>query len=301
MIPYYTFDNIGGAWDTLVARTVDCGEEYSPRGMKTLELQNVAYEYEGPYQYTFNNPIRKANPIYHIVELFYYLNGRDDGLRGEYINNVENYSNPLTNRHDGSYGRAFYEGLPRVIMQLQKDRDTRRAVIGVINTNHILNPESKDVPCNDLFGWRIRDDRLDMNVVTRSQDLYIGWIYNTLGFQLLHMMLAKALDLEVGTYGHYIFSLHLYEKDVEKAKSSIGKTELDTHKPELVDYSPKKMFSNIRLINTMLEFPAYFGKGYNDFEEDIYQAIRLYKKLDNPKDIKSLGLYTSWVINCLSE
>ena len=288
------YHTIVDAWDSLVTLVTKVGYEVSPRGIDTLEVNNIAYEYvKGEAQYTFNNPVRKANPVYHIVELFYYLNGRNDGLRGNYIKNAEDYVNPLNNRHDGSYGPAFYYGLPNVIMQLQKDPNTRRAVISTLRVDHIQNLDSKDVPCNDLFGWRIRDDCLDMNVVTRSQDLYIGWIYNTLGFQLLHRMLAKALSLEVGVYGHYIFSLHLYKKNVEKALQSLGETIEDKSKPEIVDYSPMKMFEDIRIMNSVLEFPALHGSQYSDFRDDLVRAIKLYTGYGHSK--LSTGLYSRWI------
>jgi thymidylate synthase len=294
------YKSISEAWDSLVTSVAKHGEHVYPRGMATLELSNIAYEYvSGNYlEYVFNNPIRKANPVYHIVELFYYLNGRNDNLRGNYIKNAEEYANPITGTHDGSYGNAFYNGLPWIIAQLQKDPDTRRAVISTIRTpEHIMNLDSKDVPCNDIFRWAIRNDCLDMNVVTRSQDLYIGWIYNTLGFQLLHLMLAKALDLEVGIYGHYIFSLHLYEKDIIKALESVGKTKITKDKPQIVDYSPIEFFKTIRLMNSVLEFPALNGYEYKDFDNDLIIAIKTYKNLMNEKTRLNIerGLYTRWV------
>src|SRR5690242_1455866 len=101
------YHTIVDAWDSLVTLVTKAGNQVAPRGIETLEVNNVAYEYvSGEAQYTFNNPVRKANPVYHIVELFYYLNGRNDDLRGRYIKHAEDYSNPLTNRHDGSYGPA---------------------------------------------------------------------------------------------------------------------------------------------------------------------------------------------------
>src|SRR5947208_12199 len=110
---YQFFHGISEAWDTLVYDVVSYGEIIKPRGQATKEITNVSITYPGANrQYTFYNPVRNLNPVYHLVELYYYLSGRNDGLRGEYIKNAEDYVNLDTNRHDGSYGPAFYYGLP---------------------------------------------------------------------------------------------------------------------------------------------------------------------------------------------
>jgi Thymidylate synthase len=298
----YKFQNIRDAWDTLVSETISKGQPIKPKGEMTLEICNVSYEYSAFNQYTFYNPIRKLNPVYHLVELYYYLNGRNDDLRGKYINHAEDYVNTLTNRHDGSYGRAFYEGLPLILSQLIQDPDTRRAVIPVLRLDHLKDIKSKDVPCNDLFGFRIRQNALDMNVVTRSQDLYIGWLYNTLGFNLLHFLLSKALDLSIGTYHHHIFSLHLYEKDIKTAKESIGKTEQDNSRPQIVDYSIRKFFEDNRIIGSFLEFYELFGPQYSDYRDDIIRAIQLYK-ISTVRNfpLPPIGLYSRWVKKWLDD
>ncbi len=252
--------DIVDAWDFLVEAVSETGDKVSPRDMATRELTNVAMEYTGPYQYEFRNPVRKLNQFFHVAELFYFLNGRDDDLLLDYVPAMVNYINPYTNRFDGSYGPALYHGLPKAINLLQQDKDSRRAVVPILRLNH-LDPSSLDIPCNDLLALRIRDNRLDMNIVTRSQDLYRGFLYDTMEFQLLQFMLARAMHLRVGTYGHYLFSLHLYEKDIENAEKAVGHTEQNIGEPNFMWlHSVEEFWKLCRNVNKTLDNKEKFKK-----------------------------------------
>src|SRR5256885_5647582 len=171
-----SYTGLNWMWPNLVHRVINYGKSASPRNLDTIEVENVELEYIHP-TYVFNNRIRRLNPVFHLVELMYFMDGRNDDLLVQYIKKMEDFINPNTKRFDGSYGPSLYESMPWVVYALMHDSSTRRAIVPILRPQHITNPFSRDYPCNIVLGFRIRDDQLNMNVVTRSQDLYRGFLY----------------------------------------------------------------------------------------------------------------------------
>ncbi len=288
-------EGIGKAWDTLVDLVMNSGFIVLPRGFPSVEVRNVTIEYEEPSQFTFQNPIRRINPVFHLVELFYFLNGRTDDVLIKYTKTMSEFMNDY-NRYDGSYGPSLYLHLPWAMHQLREDPMTRRAVIPILESRHLL-VNAKDIPCNDLIALSIRDNKLNFNVVTRSQDLFRGFIYDTLEFQLLQYMLAQLMDYKVGTYCHHIFSLHLYNKDKELALAAKGKTHLNTSRPNIADFdnTDKFFWQFARYVSSVIDDPF----NLKEDTEDITSAIANWcKRRDPPLHI---GIYTYWVTEWLKK
>jgi len=206
-------------WQQLLRDVLDHGEESSPRGLRTKELLNVSTVVTNPTDLVFDIKPRKASPVMSIVELMYFLNGRDDDVLAKvWLPGMEKYLNPNTRRFDGGYGPSISAGLSYVFPMLQKDPDTRRAWIPIMDMTHLVRMiETNDFPCNPGLAFNIRDNRLNMTVMTRSQDLYYGYIYDQIEFHTLLNMMSKALFKKVGTVSHYMLSMHLYEKDFKGA------------------------------------------------------------------------------------
>lgn len=207
------------AWSKLVETVLSEGKPTSPRNLDTIEIENYTIEYNTP-TYVFPNRIRRLNPVFHLVELFYFMDGRSDNLLSKYTRKMDDFINPDTLRFDGSYGPAIYESMPWMAWALTSETATRRAVFPILRQQHVARPFSKDFPCNIALGFRIRENKLNMNVVTRSQDLYRGFLYDTLEFQLLQTLMSSLLNVGIGTYHHTIFSLHLYQQDIEAAQKA---------------------------------------------------------------------------------
>jgi len=290
----FVFKSIVDAWDTLVPYIVEHGHPVSPRKLDTIEINNVSITYPKPTQYVFYNPVRHLNPVFHLVELFYFLNGREDDLLCRYVHQMENFIDKDINRFDGSYGPPLYFGLARALKYLQLDRDTRRAVIPILQEKHLMNTETKDMPCNDLIGLMIRDNKLHLTVVNRSQDLMRGGLYDTLEFQLLQYMLAKALKLEVGSYNYYSFSLHLYKSDIELCLKSVGKTEINEKAPDFTFQDVDAFWQYCRKMNIVIEDPEVLS-----LADDASLAIYHYVKRKKPNHIE--GIYTDWVNKWLTD
>jgi len=148
------------------------------------------------------------------------------------------------NSNYGQYWFASpYYGFDWVIGQLLLDKDSRQAVIPMLNTYH-LYPGNKDVVCTESISFRIREDKLYMSINMRSQDAMWGMTNDLFCFSILHEMVYVMLrdslyrDLEMGSYTHKVDSFHVYERHFEMLEKIVEGGQADYYKiycPEIHD------------------------------------------------------------------
>lgn len=170
-----------------------------------------------PYRRVLFDPKRDANPFFHYMEAVWMLAGAENvDFPAHFAKNIRNYSDDgITLR--GAYGyrwrRAFeVDQLEELIYQLQKDKNTRRAVLAMWDPHLDLMIESKDKPCNTHAYFRVQNNALHLTVCNRSNDL----VWGMLGANIVHMSIlqeyvASSLGIVAGNYYQFTNNLHVYE------------------------------------------------------------------------------------------
>lgn len=105
------------------------------------------------------------------------------------------------------------EGLDQMVVALNMLNDspeTRRAVIQIWNADLDLGTNSKDLPCNDLMMIKAREGRLRVTIANRSNDIHWGLTTNIFQFSFISEIMARILELDLGTQTHNSQSLHAY-------------------------------------------------------------------------------------------
>lgn len=102
-------------------------------------------------------------------------------------------------------------------LSLQQDKDTRQAILRFSLPEHQW-VGNKDQTCTMHGNFLIRDDKLHLTIVMRSNDLMKGLVYDLPWFvSLMDRMVEELKDtypnLSKGTYTHTVHSMHIYEKD----------------------------------------------------------------------------------------
>jgi thymidylate synthase len=99
----------------------------------------------------------------------------------------------------------------------------------------------------------IRDNKLNMKVQMRSNDIFYGLTFDAPFFafllQSIHIKLIETYpDLQLGEYFHFADNLHFYERHFELAED-IKKEEIDAEleenfviKEKFIDYDGEKVF-----------------------------------------------------------
>lgn len=105
------------------------------------------------------------------------------------------------------------------VVNLLKDRpSSRQAVIQIIDAEDIAS-KAKAVPCTNTLQFLIRNDHLHLVVSMRSNDAYWGLPHDVFAFTMLQELIARTLNVELGTYIHTVGSLHLYDKHLPGAQA----------------------------------------------------------------------------------
>ena len=116
----------------------------------------------------------------------------------------------ITHNWAYTYHDRMAEQLVEVVRTLQKDRNSRRAVVTIRRPEDIY---LDDPPCLTLIQYIINNNMLDCYVTFRSNDAVKAFYMNA--FALIHIqeVIANILNCRVGRYIHTANSFHAYERD----------------------------------------------------------------------------------------
>lgn len=274
------YNNFQEAYYSLIKDVINNGNSVTVRGLDMLELIPKYFEIENPRDRLLNIKCRNKINRYIFGELLWYLSGKDDV---EFINKYSKKWKQLSDdgiHNNSAYGKYIFRQMPTkgygvnydndtnfisqwdyVKETLKKDKYSRQAVIHI---KPIQMYETKDVTCTFLLHFFVRNNKLDMIVYMRSNDLLYGTTYDVFMFTFLQELMAAELDLKLGIYKHMVSNLHIYkenmkliniilEENAEKTKTfvfaSIPKNFREKDLPLLL--SLEKMFwENKNILNT---------------------------------------------------
>lgn len=206
------------AWIETLRYIEEHGEYFSPRGLKIKEVRNFSICITEPKKRLIYNPIRKMSLPYAFGELIWYLTG-DNSLK-----TMEYYSKRMKNFSDdgwtlnsaygyrifGKHEQIGFNQFEEVISKLKNDKDTRQAIVHLHTPS---NKVTKDEVCTLTLQFMIRNDKLEMFVNMRSNDIVWGFTYDMFNFTMIQELIANELGIEMGAYYHNAASMHIYEKD----------------------------------------------------------------------------------------
>lgn len=206
-----------------------------------------------------------------------------------------------------------------VYMKLKQDKDTRQAIM----TLHIpvldrYDVKTNDRPCNVTSMFKIRDGKLNLHQVLRSNDVTWGLFpTNVFQWSSIQETVAGWLDLPVGELLFFSDSLHAYVKDYNSdvnEKMLQEKRHYDVYdrfKPEQTKLSYTVFESNLRRIKeTEQEFREglYASSSWIQrniqgiFWQDTTEMLKIYnlrkqgkieEAIDNVKNIQKLDFKVS--------
>lgn len=120
-----------------------------------------------------------------------------------------------------------------VVEELKRNPHSRRAVITIRSARDIdVNAEPA---CLQHIQFFIRNGRLDMMVMFRSNDAVKATFMNAFALIKLQEEVAFELGVPVGTYTHRANSFHVYERDFELLHSYVKRIN-NIHAPTTYEY-----------------------------------------------------------------
>jgi len=262
----YSFDSIDDIQLFILEKLFSKGEIVTTRELKTLELCNINFCLEFPRNRNTYNPKRKWNYPLAIGEFAWHLSGSNNlDFIAYYARQWKKYSNDGEFISQSCYGHKIFKKTnsvesqwDRLIKLLKYDRYSRRAVLNLYESDQNIDYFAKDIACVNTVQFLIRNNKLDIIVNMRSNDIIWGLPYDIYLFTMLQERLSLELGVELGKYYHNVGSIHIYERHFSLGKDMLNE-KMFSRAEELVmdDIDSLPVFLNyekiIRTSNISLE------------------------------------------------
>lgn len=289
-------NSFGEVYKQAIITILGKGQEVSPRGQKTYELAPATIVINDARKFLTMPKLRKGNYAFQLAELLWIIRGSNSLKEISHYNKVWEYfeDEDFPGILNGAYGDRLrnWSGIDQfaeVYKKLKQDPYSRQAVMIIYdperdNLIHKNGKYSKDIPCTNYFAFQIRDGKLNMYTVMRSNDLHKGTLYDIPNFITIQHILAGWLGVEVGKYEHVAISLHIYESDVENF------IEIYNNYEDIVDYKnncygdPRlslEEFNDVMETITVLEYTSRTTEDLEQFKADVPKYKQLIETINN--------------------
>ena len=138
----------------------------------------------------------------------------------------------------GSYGAAFhnfptaegesYNQFKYILQQMKERPHLRTHFISPWVPQYTMRVKGRTqkvlvCPCHGWIHLRILNGKLNLHMFQRSADVPIGVPSNMVEYAALTMMIAQALDLEVGEFVHSFSDAHIYVDQIDAVKEILSR------------------------------------------------------------------------------
>ena len=210
-----TFRNANEAYEYLHDKIIQEGIDFGD----TKALFNVGFYITDPKDRKIINRERKWNEEYAEAEWQWYLSGDPKvSTLGDIYGKVPEIWKRMADadgKVNSNYGYQWDRNgqIDMVLEMLKHNKDTRQACISIYDGKEISD-YAFDTPCTYAVQFTIVNNRLDMCVTMRSNDLWYGFCNDQYQFSKLQELMAFRLDIETGIYYHFAHNMHLYNDKI---------------------------------------------------------------------------------------
>lgn len=123
-------------------------------------------------------------------------------------------------RFSYTYAERYWPQLERIIQELEAHPTSRQAVLQMYDYKIDLNNwgGKARVPCSLMYQFLLRQDQLHCVYTMRSCDFFTFFASDMVLTLNLLWWVAEALSVDVGSFTHFIGSLHAYQKEINKRR-----------------------------------------------------------------------------------
>jgi len=258
--------------------------ESAPRGQKIKEILNYSIKLHPIKDRFCSFSERNLSMKYIAGEFAWYLRGdlNDDSIvtYSKFWNKIKSDSSPAWN---SNYGYYFFhmQQYEHIIKSLIDDKDSRQAVC-IINNAGVMMSQSMDKICTYSVSFNIRNNKLNMIVNMRSNDVIRGFSIDVVLFSFIYEMIYNELkqtykDLKIGNYWHNADSFHIYELHWNMMNTIV---ENDGQNYKVLDI-PRMTANECNFLRThYLDMEESIRKGLTKIPfTDVHKEFKFSKKL----------------------
>lgn len=213
-------DTIGEAHEEIIKNILMDGSE-------VMTKHGITLEYPGPISvlinHPFQEPIKSKGYNFPLEGMKLYAEQLQTVSHSAFDYNCgnrwfdypmlidvsDNVDNCMEVNGDGNQ-RGFNQIDRLVIGELKKDPSSRRAVITSLVPH--MDVHKKHIPCISFLQFLIRDNKLNLTVYIRSNDMLSAWGSDAYALSQLQKYVAKMLNIESSYLEIISVSAHIYHK-----------------------------------------------------------------------------------------
>jgi thymidylate synthase len=224
-------DTLDDALGAIMRRLLKSGNRILAGKGRAREFTGVLVKLTDP-RARFSRTEDRSTLFSCLGETLWYLSGSDRLDHIEYY--IKGYRKFISaSRHakvaPGAYGPRLYGGgeasqmaeLVATLKEKQGRSDTRQAVAQIFSRADLKSSKG-DVPCTTTLQFLPRRGKLHLIATMRSNDVYRGFPHDVFAFTFIQELVARKLSMEVGTYSHFVGSLHLYDENAARARDFLN-------------------------------------------------------------------------------
>ena len=184
------------------------GDDFS----NTRCLFNVGFEITNPLQNEIHTSYRNWNIKYAKREWAWYLSGNPNAEEIAKFAPIWQKMMDSDGNVRSNYGWQWEREhqLDKVVAILRDNPDSRQASISIYDGKEISTYRN-DTPCTYAIHFYIHEDKLNMSVMMRSNDIWYGFCNDQYCFSELQKIVSERVSVDVGTYYHFVNNLHVYD------------------------------------------------------------------------------------------
>ena len=194
-------------WDYIQEKGIDFDN--------TKAIFNCGFRIEDPMDNHITNIERNWKYEYAEAEWQWYLSG-DPNIKK--LGQIYGKIPPIWERmadSDGNvnsnYGYQWQRNnqIDYVVAKLRDNPNTRHAAISIYDCKE-YEKYRNDTPCTYAVQFTILNNKLNMSVYMRSNDLWYGFCNDQYCFSMLQKLIAERLNIDIGWYYHHAHNMHIY-------------------------------------------------------------------------------------------
>ena len=212
------FYNANHAFNWLFDYIVDNGVDFD----NTKAIFNCGFTIHNPLDNKIESDFREWNEEYAKAEWEWYLSGdRSIEKLGEIYGKVPPIWCRMADDNgnvNSNYGYQWKRNgqLNYIVNKLQEKPDTRHAAISIYDGKEANSKYMNDTPCTYAVQFTIVNNKLNMSVYMRSNDVWYGFCNDQYQFSMLQKLVAERLSMDTGWYYHHAHNMHIYNDKLNK-------------------------------------------------------------------------------------
>lgn len=221
---HFSEDTVDDLLRESIARLLAKGARIAPSKGACRELHPVALTLRNP-RARLSRTEARGRVFSALGETCWYLSrDNDPDFIGYYLSYYRT-SDPRATAWGGYGARLFnadgFDQIGYVVEKLRSSPDSRQAVIQIFDHDDVAFYQG-DVPCTCVLQYLVRNGRLDSIAYLRSNDAHRGLPHDLFAFTMLQELIARSVDVEVGTHTQVVGSFHIYDVDQRHAEAFLS-------------------------------------------------------------------------------